>query len=295
MRPPLAKAAIFWKLVLCLLALIAGTKGSFVDYDEDDDYETFSRDDVKPNQKTKGAEANSKTAVGRTGTDGGSQEVSFTLEHALGPSGTFTPAGTFSAKAQFHPQTKAVRLTQLRILRDPLESGEKEVFNSLLESGSPYRVRIPSTPFETEEGSKHVMASLPARCLANGGFHENFVLHLDDYANILSVEYSLPASGECQPGEHAEPPTSWKFHTMAYVKLPKEAPRLNADVATHYHTPTRDGAPPTDGPEMSDPNNPKKPPKTFFQKYWMYIVPVGFVLLNNIVAPPEPPAKAKRS
>ena len=43
---------------------------------------------------------------------------------------------------------------------------------------------------------EHVMAYLPARCLAEAGLQENFVLHMDERGNVVGVDYTT-AGGEC--------------------------------------------------------------------------------------------------
>ena len=70
------------------------------------------------------------------------------------------------------------------------------------------------------------------------------------------------------------------------------APQLDPDA----HTDVRGHGGPGDPKQKAQrtPDGKKVPPQTFLQKYGMWLLP-GAVLLMNMVAPPPPPAKGKRS
>eukprot|EP00854_Cymbomonas_tetramitiformis_P018479 gene18479-22050_t len=234
-------------------ALCAHVSGIDLD-DEYDDYDEFEV--VKPAGKSAGSTQS-------VGTEDGTIDISFVLEHSLG--GEFKPCGRFSAKAAFSETqsgSKSARLANIRLSRDPFSADDRskislasgvypgapitnafaggvwsarEAFSGLLEQNAFYRVRVPSVVIGPDNG-RRVMAALPARCLANGGLHESFVLHADDRGLIVGLEYTLP-SGECFSVDEALPPSTWSFNTMVAVRLPKEAPRLNPDFAANFGPP----------------------------------------------------------
>lgn len=276
----MSRCALFWlNIFLISTALCAHVSGIDLD-DEYDDYDEFEV--VKPAGKP-------GTGLARSGNEDGTIDISFVLEHSLG--GEFKPCGRFSAKAAFsETQTgqKSARLANIRLSRDPFTANDREAFSGLLEQNAFYRVRVPSVVIGPDNG-RRVMAALPARCLSNGGLHESFVLHADDRGQIVGLEYTLP-SGECFSVDEALPPSTWSFNTMVAVRLPKEAPRLNPDFAANFGPP-----PNAERAANAPPPDTKNAPQSFFRKYWMYILPIGLMMLNSGGAPPEQGRGGQRS
>lgn len=284
-------------LALLILALLGLARGAIEFDDEYEEEEEEEEVKLPPNRQKPAASGALK--VSKTAQEEKQTPVSFTLEHALNDD-TFTPCGIFTAKATHSPNVQAVRLTELRLKRDPTSADSEKKLVKLLEYDRHYRVRVPNNVFGSEKG-RYVMASLPLKCLVNADLNENYVLHLDDLGNIVAMDYTTP-SGECIMEEVA-PPEEWKFNPLAFVRLPKDAPRLNPDFSAQGPGPKQTGAEGEDLAagavntfEGSEEDAKKKPPQSFFKRYWMYLVPLGLIVMNTIIAPPpeeQPRGKAK--
>jgi hypothetical protein len=256
------------------------------------------------------------------------QEVSFVLQHSLtvtpGEAANFEPAGVFTAKAHFtHSPAKAdadadadadaggdagdalghseaVRLSHLRLTRDAPTDAFVAKFTKLLEDDLPYRIALPANVLRPAS-DETVMAFLPSRCLAESGLREHFVLHVDERANVIGVEYDS-AGVECRVTDtHVTDVSSdpW-FKTTSSVRFYKTAPRLDPDAPTDiagHGGPAGKKAREAKLRRSSESNAngkngaPPEQEKTFWQKNWMYIVPV-MMLVTNLIAPPAPAAAA---
>lgn len=277
---------------------------------DDADYEDEESTSVNSNAK-KAGKGGTKAAPTGTGLKAATPQqeappspVTIPLEHSLG-GGEFTPAGLFTAMAHTHPQTQAVRITQVKLQRDRTSAASEKTLAMLLATDAPYRIRVAANVFGTSPG-KWVMSSLPLRCLVNADLAENFVLQMDDRGNILAVDYTTH-SGECIT-EETSAPDSWDFKPVVYTRLPKDAPRLNPDYYMNYHAPTsgrgsqadpsasqtQSYTGPPGGEKKKEDEGPLTPEK-FLRKYWMYIVPLGLITLNNMIAPPDDPKTRRRA
>jgi hypothetical protein len=257
--------------------------------------------------------------------------VSFVLEHSLtvepGEAANFEPAGVFHAKAHFtagagaataepdadadaedaHHRVapgSAVRLSHLRLERNVLDEDFEKKFATLVERDLPYRVSLPANALHPVQNER-VVAFIPARCLAESGLQEHFVAHMDERGNVIGIDYD-PAGFECAPSDEVsvvELGRSPSFKSTASVRFYKTAPALDPDAPTDVRG---HGGPAGkkerearqrrssggDGGDGKDGDAGKE--KTFWQKNWMYIVPV-MMLLSNLVAPPPEQSRPKRS
>tara|TARA_B110000240_G_scaffold98356_1_gene111380 strand:+ start:782 stop:1852 length:1071 start_codon:yes stop_codon:yes gene_type:complete len=243
------------------------------------------------------------------------EEISFVLEHALtvvpgDATGCWEPAGVFSGKAHFtfsersgenendeagesdQQQHSAARLSHLKLERDPLTHDFIEKFNYLSENDLPYRIALPANVLHPRRDEK-VIAFLPAKCLAESGLQENFALHMDENGNVVGVDYD-PAGGECHLEDRgAKLSSDPHFASTVSVRFYKTAPTLDP----HAPTDVRGHGGPAGKKEReakqrrsanggtTKGDQKEEPEKTFWQKNWMYIVPV-MMLLSNLVAPP---------
>ena len=264
------------------------------------------------------------------------QEVSFVLEHSLtvdpGDAANFEPAGVFHAKAHFSPGAgataaepgaepepdaedardprgvapgSAVRLSHLRLTRDDLGADFTTKFAALVEADLPYRVSLPANALHPRARHERVVAFIPARCLAESGLQEHFVLHMDEKGNVIGMDYD-PAGFECRPADAAVVALGRNpsFKTSASVRFYKTAPALDPDAPTDVRghggpagkkereARARRSSDPNGGDGARDGGAGKE--KTFWQKNWMYIVP-AMMLLSNLVAPPPEQSRPKRS
>jgi len=301
---------------LLLLALLAtsGFVGVARAAAADDDFEppaARAKPATDPAVAAKGTVATAKTDGNKRGAY---EEVSFVLEHSLvvGPgdasAADFTPCGVFSARAHTAPDGVSVRLSHLRLTRDPIDENFAAAFDALVAADLVYRVRVHSNVLHPVDG-EYTMAYLPARCLADAGLAETFALHTDERGGVIGVDYST-AGGDCviDPEQSAGSPPklagaasrgSVAFRSTAQVRFYKLAPALDPDAPTDLRG---HGGPATKQrqeehrrrKESGEPREKGKKPvkeKTFWEKNWMYIVPISFLVSNALSAPPQ---KAKR-
>ncbi|XP_031249357.1 ER membrane protein complex subunit 10 [Pistacia vera] len=191
-------------------------------------------------------------------------KIQFSLEHAFGDS-DFTPAGTFSArlKTASHGGQK---LTKLRISRNQFLGVEKEKFEKLLQDDDFYRIRLPSNPL-SPPGRDYIISSVKARCLPQEGLDEHFVIHMEG-ANILAVNYG--AFGACSYPRQLKLPAKWSFNSHTVLKNPEQAQRAPIFAEDILGGENVEG-------EVLPP-----PERSFWAKYWMYLIPLGLIVMNAI-------------
>ena len=231
----------------------------------------------------------------------GGEEISFIFEHSV-DGVNFKTAGSITGKlAVDRNDARNFRLSSPKVARDALDAADAEALTALARRGLSYRVRIPSNIVSAREGS-YVMASLPARCVIAAGLVDALTLHTDDRGNAYGVEYAT-ASGDCDPEAELERTLSAgnAFRTMAYVRVPKEAPGLNPDAPTDVRG---HGAPASEkskrdaeqrrksrerdgSSERDDESRAPKPEPTFLQRHWMKIMIASYVI-SFVFAPPNP-------
>ncbi|CAN6995665.1 unnamed protein product [Brassica oleracea var. botrytis] len=111
------------------------------------------------------------------------------------------------------------------------------------------------------QGKSFVVASVRARCLPH------FVIRMDG-ANILAVSYgSLVA---CQYPRQFKLPAKWSFNSHTILKSSEQVPR------TPIFTEEILGGENAVG-EVEPP-----PERSFWAKYWMYLIPLGLVVMNAV-------------
>ncbi|KAL0403380.1 UNVERIFIED_CONTAM: ER membrane protein complex subunit [Sesamum radiatum] len=190
-------------------------------------------------------------------------KVQFTLEHAFGDS-EFSPAGTFSARLKTSSHGGQT-LTKLRFSRNVFSETEKENFKRLLEGDDFYRIRLPSNVL-SPPGREYIISSMKARCLPREALDEYFVIHMEG-VNILAVNYGSP--GSCQYPRQLKLPTKWSFKSHTVLKNSEQAPR------TPVFTDEAVG-------ENGEGEEVKPPERSFWAKYWMYLIPLGLIVMNAV-------------
>jgi hypothetical protein len=262
-RPRLPRAPLVAIVLLLLLAVSGASRVRADDFDEDFAPPTrTARANANANAATaprsrasaggsndddaSGA-ASVATTKGAGGADRGVEDITFVLEHALAvrpgdvSDDDFAPCGVFSARAHFERSSSAAddddvavaRLTRLQLTRDPVDASFAAAFAKLVEDDLPYRVRVPANVLHPRKGVG-VMASIPARCLADAQLQENFALHADELGNVVGVDYAT-MGGDCAPnGEREITPLGANpvFRTTAAVRHHKTAPRLDPRAGT---------------------------------------------------------------
>ncbi|KAG9138748.1 hypothetical protein Leryth_023810 [Lithospermum erythrorhizon] len=191
-------------------------------------------------------------------------KVQFSLEHSFGDGSGFSPSGVFTARlvaSRHGGQT----LTKLRFSRNALTETEKESFKKLLEEDDFYQIRLPSNVLNTP-GKEYVISSVKARCLPRDGLDEHFVIQTDG-ARILGVNYGSP--GSCSYPRQLKIPTKWLFNSHTILKSSEQAPRTPVFAE-------ETGSADVEGVTVQPPE------KSFWAKYWMYMLPLGFIVMNAV-------------
>ncbi|OAY32255.1 ER membrane protein complex subunit 10 [Manihot esculenta] len=190
-------------------------------------------------------------------------KIQFSLEHAFGDS-DFVPAGTFSARLKTWSHGGQT-LTKLRFSRNEFAQVDKEKFEKLLLGDDFYRIRLPSNVL-SPPGRNYVVSSVKARCLPREGLDEHFVIHMEG-VNILGVNYGAP--GACPYPRQMKLPAKWSFNSHTVLKNSEQAPR------TPVFSEEQLG-------ENGEGEAVTPPERSFWAKYWMYLIPLGLIVMNAI-------------
>ncbi|KAE8714663.1 putative ATP binding protein [Hibiscus syriacus] len=191
-------------------------------------------------------------------------KIQFSLDHAFGDS-DFSPAGTFSARLKTWSHG-GQSLTKLRFSRNSFTDEDKEKFKNLLKSDDFYRIRLPSNVL-SPPGRDFVISSVKARCLPREGLDEHFVIHMEG-VNVLAVNYGSP--GSCPYPRNLKFPAKWSFNSHTVLKNSEQAPR--APVFTEEIL----------GGENAEGEVVQPPERSFWAKYWMYLIPLGLIVMNAV-------------
>jgi len=221
-----------------------------------------------------------------------------TLEHSIG-SAPFARRGDVSVN--FNPARGAKALT----FSAP-QTGSKKAASAALQANPAtlYRMRFVQDGQSSDEA---LMASIPLCALAVSHWHENFVLSVDPYGQLISVTYRTPLS-DCSSGEARAAlagTDTFTFTPKAKISFGKPGSKAQLSVRPGFDASSQAnaqavGAEPSAAPaaaakeaEKGPDGKPIPPPQTFWQKYWIYIVPMGiYVILQAVMAPAEAPAGA---
>ncbi|CAL5363071.1 unnamed protein product [Camellia sinensis] len=208
-------------------------------------------------------------------------KVQFPLEHAFGDS-HFSLAGTFTARLKTSSHGSQT-LTKLRFSREAFTETDKEKFKKLLEGDDFYRIRVPSNVL-SPPGREYIISSVK-RCLPRDRLDEHFVIHMDG-VNILTINYGSPGAcpyprqlklkltiydkPECLQSYAFLAPSKWSFNSHTVLKYSEQAPRTPAFAEEIL------------GGENGEGEGLKPPERSFLAKYWMYLVPLGLIVMNAI-------------
>ncbi|KAH7314367.1 hypothetical protein KP509_21G000200 [Ceratopteris richardii] len=188
-------------------------------------------------------------------------KVAFQLEHSFGDSSDFHVAGTFTARLR-NSHHGGQTLTKLRLARNALTVEEEQAFQALIKEDGFYTVRVPANVLSP--GQDMILSSVKARCLASVNLQERFEFYMEK-GNIIAVGYG---GSDCAYPRNLIYPSKWSFDSHIVMRSGEQASRTlivenEAEV------------------ELGEDGQPKQPvEKTFWQKYWMYIVPLGFIIMN---------------
>ncbi|KAE8009839.1 hypothetical protein FH972_006249 [Carpinus fangiana] len=191
-------------------------------------------------------------------------KIHFSLEHAFGDS-EFSSAGTFTARLKTWNHGGQT-LTKLRFSRNAFTELEKEKFKNVLEGDDFYKIRLPSNVL-SPPGREFIISSVKARCLPREGLDEHFVIHMEGI-NILAVNYGSP--GACPHPRQLKLPMKWSFNSHTVLKNTEQAQRtpiFSEEIL---------------GGEIGEGEVVMPPERSFWAKYWMYLIPLGLIVMNAI-------------
>ncbi|CAN4106395.1 unnamed protein product [Withania somnifera] len=257
MRTKSVVAAVFFLLLILKTSRGFRSDELLVD-DEEFGLEGGIRSRSDPNNINTATPASRKRSVPDS-----DSKIQFPLEHSFGDS-DFFPAGTFTARLKSSSHGSQMQtLTKLRFSRNAFTGTEKEDFKKLLKGDDFYRIRVPSSVLNLP-GREYVVSSVKARCLPRDGLEELFVIHMDG-VNILAVNYGSP--GACQYPHQLKFPAKWSFNSHTVLKPTEQAPR----------TPIFSEAVVD---EIAEGEEVQPPERSFWAKYWMYLIPLGLIVMN---------------
>lgn len=230
--------------------------------DEDEEWGLIGVPKIEEVTSSRTLEAPRRSGPASTNGQSADSKVQFQLEHAFGES-DFTPAGVFTARLRNLPHGGQT-LTKLRLSRNAFTPEEQQTFEELSEKDGFYKIRVPANVLSP--GQDFILSSVKARCLAASNLQERFNFYMER-GNVIAVGYG---AGGCAYPRILKYPTKWGFDSHIVLKSGEQVVRalpIHDDSATEV---SEDGL------------SKKQPEKSFWGKYWMYIVPLGLIVLNTI-------------
>ncbi|XP_052797663.1 ER membrane protein complex subunit 10-like [Mya arenaria] len=188
------------------------------------------------------------------------------LEHSFdqGLDPVFTKRGTLVIKSV---QSKRATFSQSA----PLSKDDRQLLRSTVDDDGMYRVRIPIR--ETEEGTVYVSSFTRACAIYESSLSDTLIVSVDQSGEVLGV--SMATTGNC---EGLQVPTSnltdWRTRVELSVTVTGPAP----DTQSYIEKLKREEQEKTKGGKSDD--------RSFFAKYWMYIVP--FVIIMFVMQSMDP-------
>ena len=248
--------------------------------------------------------------TGKKTADSGDEDTPHTLQlrilHALG-SAPFTPRGevTLNYNPSKRSGGKAITFSSgQKISRKELSALFKSA--GAAASSALYRVKfVPATAASDDEG---IVASVPACALVASHMHETFLFHSDPYGTLLGVASRTPIT-ECLSSSEQEKvlsdPANDVLKTKGKVSFGRPGEKAKLHVRPGFDASAQAAAqavgseapPPAAAAtvERNADGTPVPPPQTFWQKYWIYIVPLGiFMVIQAVMAPPESAPAARK-
>ncbi|CAL4993801.1 unnamed protein product [Urochloa decumbens] len=266
MAPPRRALLALAALLLLSLSLTASAfQSDELVLNDDEEFEGVGARPSAPSPPTAPSVTSSRrrSADAASAGAGESNALQFTLEHDLGNGKGFVPAGTFTARLKTSAHGSQT-LTKLRFTRNELTEDDKDAFK---EDGF-YTIRLPSNVLDPTRKDS-VVSSVKARCIPRDSLDEHIVIHMDG-VNILAVNYG--SVGGCQYPRPMKFPSKWTFSSYTILKTAEQAPRTPSFVDQLLEADNGLG-------EVMKP-----PEKSFWAKYWMYIIPLGLIVMNAVTA-----------
>lgn len=162
-----------------------------------------------------------------------------------------------------------------------------EAFKQSVRNEGVYRIRMRSRP--EDSNSPYVVASIPACQLLLGKFKEKILIRENEDGSVSSLEYANPYfHGDCVKllSSSSKSTGNIRLKSAAAFVMPNEATPVPLKLEGNMFV---KGAKTGGKKGKNGEKGGQEESKSFFQRYWHIILPVGgMMLLSNFVAPPPP-------
>jgi hypothetical protein len=189
--------------------------------------------------------------------------------------------------------------------RPQLSSSDQEQLSQLVAGNGLYRLRLPSALSDSSRGAPFVSTSFPARCLSEAAAKEGLALDMLDDQHIASVALNAPCGQGAAAAGSVQLPTRQEIH----VRTPVDAPNVlqlvlsgqqpgsaaaavglpglgDAAAPEQQQGPQRQSGQGQDqagqqggaNDKAGERGKPKEEEKTWLQKNWMVVMPLGFIV-----------------
>jgi len=205
------------------------------------------------------------------------------LMHRIGDDGSFVERSQL-----FYRDAATGGGLRVRMAQGRLAGAELAAFEQLLASGGHYTLKLPSN--FSDPASPAVYASVSACALMESRFEEQLELTLSTAGTLTALTYTTPkVPAEC-PGATAPKVgvDEFVFNPSITIAYPPEGPKvigrlhdaafLPGQAAQAMQEAARASAAAGGGKGGEGGEGGQEPPKSFFAKYWMYILPVMLAL-----------------
>jgi len=201
------------------------------------------------------------------------QLVTLSLEHALTP-GNFKPRGQISYRNPNSLLTSVNKISStIKFSQTELSKEDKAKIRDLLNKDEHYQIRV-RLPYSSKLA--YVTASVPACTLVASNFVDLIKLNLDQFGDIISIEYHTKVSS-C---------TAMK-DTSAWDSLDKMETTIRLGFGVEGARPLREAIL---SPEQAKQDEESK--KGWFAKYWYFLIPVVIMFVISGLTGATEPAEA---
>jgi len=213
--------------------------------------------------------------------------ASVVLEHSLDQGLTWAPRATINLRS--------LKADNAAITQSDLTSEDRRKFKVLLKNNGFYKLRVASRlnlpsqspsiqDTDMDEGSRYVSTFLRACALFDAALNDRITLHLGSKAHVIGISSrGFPVSYDCSITSTqgldeslvAERLSGWTTDVDVTTVTQGPAP----DTLTFVQKMEREAAERAKGEQQDN--------RSFFAKYWMYIVPAVILLVMQSAAAPE--------
>lgn len=207
--------------------------------------------------------------------------------HHTSPSGLLLVSSCFwyvsQCSVQFRHAAKGARRSTASLGETKLSADEKASLQDLIGDGGFYRVRLVPTG-DVDQKTPVPMAAVPACALQASGYRELITFQTDIYGRVAGMTYKPPMTSCADlPPAKAE---SMKFRTKTAIAMGRTGEKPKPIRSGQFDKlSSQSGG--SEGGKAKPGGKQKEEPKTFFQKYWMYIGAFVLYVFMQMLNPPD--------